>query len=310
MRSTCQIVLLASLAVAVLPGCYLFHGGERATPAPRPAADAGPPAPGARDAGPSPIPELDAGPLVCPAVRADATCLESFLVAPGRPFSLPYSFDTCGCCVETECAVSVDRATQTLSLVTTLCPDPCDCSACVTPTGACEVPALERGAWRVVVNGAPAFELPVFEDGGLVPPPPACATYAEIDTCGAPFSEPLPGTPWSETPCIAPRAFGTLDAIDVHHDCWGCGDLQGPCIATLTERFTDDLPPGGDLHIAPTRYPTACDVDCPDVCTEATRTCIVPALRRGDFYRVFVGDRSVRSFVAGEPGRFCGDIAG
>ncbi|MDQ3036825.1 MAG: hypothetical protein M3Y87_30810 [Myxococcota bacterium] len=309
MRSLCQIVLLASLAAAVLPGCYLFHGVE-GEPTPTPGVDAGSPPPGARDAS-TPMPGRDAGgPLLCPNVRANATCLESFLVAPGRAFSLPYTFDTCGCCVETECAVTVDRATQTLSLTTTLCPDPCDCSACVTPTGACEVPALERGAWRVVVNGAPAFELPVFEDSGLVAPPPACATYAEVDECGAPVSEPLPGAPWTPgSRCAEPRiGSGALDVIDVHHHCWGCGDLQGPCVATLEESLTDE--PGGDLHIQPTRYPGACDVDCPDICIRATRSCVVPELQRGGYYRVFVGEERVMEFVAGEIGRFCGDIAG
>lgn len=315
MRSTCHIVLLATLASGALPGCYLFHTVE-GEPGPLPVLDGGPRPPGARDAGDPPhdagrIPPRDAGPLACPAARPDVTCLESIVAPPGRAFSLPYAFDACGCCVETTCSARADHGSRTITLRTTLCPDPCDCAACVTPRGTCELPALERGTWSVIVNGSPAFELLVEEDSGLVPPPPGCVTYAEIDAC-APLSDPLPGTPWSPgSACVGPRlSTGTLDVIEVHHDCWGCGDVQGPCIATLEERLTTDLPPGGDLRITPTQYPTACDVDCPAICTETTRSCAVPPLRPGDFYRVFVGESSVGSFVAGDATSICAPSAG
>lgn len=307
MRSACQIVLTSLVAAGALSGCYLFHGGEAPTESsPRDAgvaADArwAMPTPRREDAGVG----ADAG-LACPLVRGDATCLESFLVAPGRPFTLPVTFHTCGCCAQTECAVAVDPETRTIALTTTLCPDPCDCDACVTPEARCEVPPLPRGLWRVDVDGAPAFELPVEEDSGLVAPPPACATYAEVDPCGR-ASGSISAERWSgEASCARPRrSVGDVDVIDVFHECWGCADLQGPCYATLEERLTDDLPPGADLYVSPTRYATWCDVDCPGVCIATTRTCVVPPLVRGDTYRVFVGDRLSHSFVAGEPPAPC-----
>lgn len=295
-RTTSRV--LALLSALVLHGCYGGHGSE---------VDAG----RSVDAGAASVdapmePPIDAGhalpdaaALECPLARPDATCLESFLVQPGRAFSLPFAFDGCGCCVETECAVAVDAPSKTLSLTTTLCPDPCDCDGCVTPTGACDVPALEQGDWRVVVNGAPAFELPVFEDSGLVPPPAACATYAEPPSCG--------GDPWAldawapDAFCVAPRASlgGQFDVLRAKHECFPCPASLGTCSAELNPRYTDDLPEGGDITLYLTSYAGTCELACPAVCLEVERDCAVPALTFGHYYRVFAGGELRASFVAG-----------
>lgn len=256
------------------------------------------------DAGPAP----DAG-LMCPLVRADATCLASWLVAPGMPFALPVTFDTCGCCAASECRVevtSIDGA-PTLRLTTTLCPDPCDCAVCRTPETRCAVPALSEGAWNVVVNGAPAFTLPVFADSGLVPPPPACATYAEADVCSL-SPRPLETSGWRPAAvCVAEelREGVPQTVVTATSDCWGCTLLDGDCTARLEPRFTDELPPGGEIHLQPTHFATACDVDCPAVCMEHEQRCIVPPLTPGHFYRVWADGEPMLGFIAGETPRRC-----
>lgn len=339
MLSTCRIVpSLACAALFFLPGCFLAHSldDEPCLDRPRPAdvvccAFGGPVAPETTcpfvcprgssatssaecgwapppDDGGTVAPPVDAGPLACPSVRADATCLESFVVAPGVPFELPVTFDTCACFPASECRAEVDAASQTLRLTTALCPDTADCEVCEAPRASCAVPALREGSWNVVVNGAPAFALPVFADSGFAPPPPACATYAQPDRCA--ISERIDPIGWRPSEvCIAPRpgsAAGGEVVVTVASQCWGCGDLGGPCIATLEERFTDDLPPGGELRLAPTHHRTECDVACTDICIRAEHRCLVPQLTPGHFYRVWADGESMLSFFAGEPGRVCG----
>lgn len=315
MGKSCQIVLLAAVvgSGALGSGCYLDHGrvggpvdaGGPALDASVPAHDASFPA---HDASRGPL-DASLPPPRCAPTRADLTCLESFQVEPGRAFSLPYVFDQCACCAETECRVAVDRTTRTVSIATTLCPDPCDCAACNAPRGACDVPPLDEGEWLVVANGAPAFVLPVHPDSGLVPPPPACARYAEIDDSGCGPSTPVPGRSVAGELCFEtdPRPDG-LDVIRLRSPCWPCADRLGPCVARLEPRFTDDLPPGGELFLEPTSYPIACDVDCPAVCVEQQIECFVPELVDGDLYRVHAGGRIVGAFTAGASGSSCGVI--
>lgn len=319
MTRACHFVLLA-----LLPGCYVHHGRD-GRPVSSPVADGGlPSARGAArpriprpDAGlppdAEPPPRLDAGaspPLMCPLQRANLTCLESFLIPPGRAFSLPYAFDGCGCCTESECRVSVDAATRTLAIETTLCPDHCDCDACYVPTGSCEVPALQAGDWRVLANGAEAFVLPVYEDSGEVPPPPACATYAGIDACGG--APALPGRAIEEPACVQWVGLGEIEpavvfhAVRVQHRCWGCGDLHGACVARLEPpHFSDDHTWGGEIHLDPAMFSTSCDIDCPGVCIESSRDCAVPPLVRGQRYSVHLDGRRVATFTAGEPTTAC-----
>jgi hypothetical protein len=168
------------------------------------------------------------------------------------------------------------------------------------------VPPLARGLWRVIANGAPAFELPVEHDSGLIAPPPGCATYAAVDECAP--SSPVPGRPWSGSwPCAFPSAEGRpLDVVRIRtSDCGRCNVLAGPCYATLSPRYTDDLPPGGDIDVAPSEYGTACDVTCSGECRPEVRDCVVPALTGGDFYRVSHDGRGIGSFTAGAGSSSC-----
>jgi len=283
----CPLSCPAGTRLRAEASCTPSDGGTAPPPPPPVPADAGTPA--------------DAGPLMCPEVRADATCLESFLVQPGVPFELPVTFDTCACCAATECRAEVTEVlgTPTLRLTTTMCPDPCDCETCVTPRASCAVPALEAGLWDVVVNDAPAFRLPVFPDSGFVPPPPACVSYAEPDVCRLSESVPEVSGYRPGEVCVRERGGAALPTtVTVAHHCWGCGDLQGPCSVTLEPRLPADLPPGGEIRLGPTHFATACDVDCPDVCIRAEQSCIVPDLEPGGFYRVWADGEVVLSFTA------------
>lgn len=264
---------------------------------------------GRRDAGPPPDARppiddaavLDAGPLPpgCEPHRADFTCLESFLAPPRVPFTLPVTLDACGCCPGSACGARVDPTTQTLHLDTALCQDLCDCDACFPANAECAVPALEPGLWNVVVNGAPAFELPVFEDSGLVPPPPACASYAAPDPCASdPFIDPMARVPTRA--CVQEDVNGRTELV-LTHDCLSCADLVGPCVVALEPRLTDDLPPGGELRVLETTHTSRCDVDCPEVCMRVDRVCELPPLVPGDLYRVWMGVSLLSTFVAGVP---------
>lgn len=295
MARLCHLVLL-SVAVA---GCFDMHGrpGER---------DAGLRDGGmaVRDASSRDVMSIDdAGEPRCPLLRADATCLESFALPAGVPFELPFEFDGCGCCVETECEVSVNAAERTLSLATHLCPDPCDCDACNVPRGTCSVPPLPLGSvgeWTVEVNGTAAFVIGVTDSlDPDVAPPPGCATYAEIDDCGGARPDfttgPLRGA------CVL-HGFATngREVLRLGDDCWGCGEIDSACDVVVTPRLTDDLPPGADITLHARNYFTSCDVDCPGVCLEHTRECALPELTPGDFYRVFVDGEVVSSFIGGD----------
>ena len=311
-RILCHLVPASALLLA--SGCFLDHGrdapGARRDSGvrmPMPEPDAGTDPPPVTDAGrrpdpppPDPLPP----PTMCPAVRADATCLESFLVEPGRAFELPVAFDTCVCCGESECHVAVDHVSQRIWLTTALCPDPCDCDACITPTAACEVPALETGTWAVEVNGAEAFELPVLEDSGFAPPPPACATYAEPDVCSP--SSPLGGMPVvADGVCVVEGHASGETRIELERDCGGCDLVPGPCEVSVEPRYTDDLPEGGEIRVNVTEYRTACTVACTEECMRTRRTCLVPPLTRGHFYRVWVADTVMTSFTSGASTRAC-----
>jgi len=312
MKRLCQGVLTSLLVVTT--GCYDMHGMG---------SDAGAPL----DAGRMTVPtdgELgwdsawpgpgDAGrdvltiPPRCPEVRADATCLESFAIQANAPFVLPFQFDGCGCCIETECEVRADEATRTIALTTHLCPDPCDCDACITPTGGCSVPALtELGQWTVEVNGTVAFAIGVVDlsDPIHTPPPPGCATYAEVDECGGATPDLTTG-PVRGSVCRAGSSSGDLrQVLRLTDPCWGCGDLDSSCAAIVAPRLTDDLPPGGDITLTARRYGTNCDVDCPGVCIEHTRECDLPPLVAGEYYRVIVDGEVALSFVEGEPMAAC-----
>lgn len=241
------------------------------------------------------------GGAACETRRADWTCLDSFAARSGQPFELPVTFDTCGCCPSTTCAVDVDRGAQVLRLTSGLCNDDvCDCDGCLAPTARCEIPPLSEGNWRVEVNGDPAFVLPVSDDDFA--PPPACVRYAAPggDLCEP--TDPLDSQPEHvDSVCIAGVATSSRHVARLVNECGGC-ESAGVCTAVVTERLTDDLPAGGDIRLSPTRYFSACGGACPPVCIETERACPLPQLLAGGFYRVFVHDELVFSFYEGDLG--------
>lgn len=331
MRFTCHFVP-ALACVFVLVGCYDTTGDERC-PAPAGMVCCGgggaispepgcpfrcPPgsslaAAGACDA----VPPVDAGSggdagpwrpdgggeLLCPLRRADATCLMSYLVEPEVAFDLPIAFAGCGCCSEIECAVEVDASAGTIGLTTTLCPDPCDCDGCNPIEGSCRVPPLGRGTWNVTVNGAPAFELPVAPPLPGLAPPPACVSYAAEDPCGL-VGAPIPLTPSApDSVCVRRHDFLPDAAlVELDYECPGCNWLGGTCAVTVEPRFTDDLPPGGEIRIAATEHVSGCETTCPPVCTAQTRSCPVPDLEPGGYYRVWYDGAFTGVFIPGASG--------
>lgn len=306
MPRVCHLVLALSLFV---PACYDMHGRDGRVDAGAPiGSDAGSTRPDTS------LPSPDAGarpdvPSVCPLLRADASCLETAIFA-GQPFELPFQYDTCGCCIETSCSVLVDERTRTLRLTTGLCPDPCDCDACITPRGTCSVPAISEdaaGQWTVEVNGTAAFTTYVApREIPSEPVPPTCATYAEIDECGGARPDFTTG-PVRGDICVEAVHHADRTTLRVVDPCWDCGRLDSSCTVTVHERLTDDLPPGYDIDLHARDYWTACDVDCPAVCIPHTRECDVPALDPSAYNRVFVDGEYVTAYVAGGPSAPCGD---
>ncbi|UJR84602.1 hypothetical protein [Sandaracinus amylolyticus] len=301
-----QSVPLLAITSALVSGCYLDHGADGPTPRDAGTVDArttpiGPDASLLWDAGSAP----DAG-LTCAPTRADFVCLESIVVPAATPFTLPLAFDTCGCCAQTECAVvDVTRDSRTVRLVTTLCPDPCDCDACNTPIAQCEIPGLPAGEWLVEVNGAPAMVLPVaspHHTNGRT-----CVDFAEDDECTR-GREVLEGRPMRPSRACVRRGFGgeSHDELDLVEECGTC-DRESTCEVRVVPRLTDDLPPGSDLHVTANRYLGACDGVCPPVCIENTRTCPLPSLPPGDVNRVFVDGEPILTFTSGESEVVCSD---
>lgn len=255
-----------------------------------PIADSGPPQ--VLDAG-SPTPP----PLMCMPARGLASCLSEGTAPANQAFVLPVEVNDCACCPDTECAVEVDRATQTLRLTTTMCPDPCDCAQCLPAYARCEVPALAEGAWNVVVNQAPAFSLQALVPApGLVAPPPLCATHAGVDDCQLDDRlEVEPRRP--DRLCVRRHSTGTV--LRMETDCPSCGEILGPCLTRVEQRFTDDLPPGGEIYVDTFAGQTDCDIDCPAICQPDSLDCRTPELEAGNFYRVWYEGTVIGSFTAG-----------
>lgn len=260
---------------------------------------------GVGDAGPTPrdagAGAPDAGAL-CPPVRASVACFDGTTVPIGRAFSLPVTFDQCGCCPQAGCAVAVSSARRLVHVTTTLCPDVCDCDECLLPQVACEVPPLTAGDWTVEVNGAPAFRVraaATLPDVGST-----CVDFAEPDPACASGSEGVPGVPFAVESVCVHRAHerNAIDgwSIEVVDSCGGC-DLEGPCEVRIEERMTDDLPPGYDLFVSPRRYFSSCTPACDPICVPTRRECLVPAPLAGDVHRVFVDGAPRLTFGAGMP---------
>ncbi len=290
--------LLAS--ASFVSGCYEMHGVDpRLDAGPSIGSDAAPrpdtpPAP--RDAGPRPD-----VPSACPLLRADASCLESFQIIAGRPFELPFQYDTCGCCIETSCDVVVDEADRTLRLSTGLCPDECDCDACITPRGSCAVPPIREaaaGQWTVEVNGTDAFRIGVVpSDVSVEPPPHACATYAEPDPCGG--RPDFTTGPVRGDVCVEVAEHADRTALAVIDFCATCSDVDAACNVTVFERLTDDLPFGYDIELHAGTYTSSCALACPDVCEVHARECDVPALDPSAYNRVMIDGEVVTTYGPG-----------
>ncbi|MCB9614997.1 MAG: hypothetical protein H6722_21380 [Sandaracinus sp.] len=254
------------------------------------------------------LPPADSAVGYCsPPVPGDHVCLPQQFAPAGRPFQLPVTMDGCGCCPPTGCSVAVDEGRKHLLVHTTVCheEDVCDCDSCQRPVATCEIPALARGDWTVESLNGGSFALRVEDEISLVPEPPACTTFGEADGCTRAPLENLRPDPVSRI-CIERNETGRHLARLVN-DCGGCAH-QGPCVARVRERLTDDLPPGGEIELEPTVYFGDCDGACPPVCIETERECPLPELLPGGYYRVWVDGRPRLSFVEGTEPACGGDV--
>ncbi len=295
MAGLCRAVPLLVCPLLLL-GCFDTHLNDGDAGPPR--SDAGPPSgldagsPTRRDAGdPPPPPPLDAGAPVCPPHRAFAGCSPApgLVAVQGVPFEVPYRMDECGCCAGTECAVtSIDAGRRRLHLLTTLCPDPCDCADCNPVEGVCAIPGLPAaGDWQVWINDAPAVTLPVRDAEGGPANPAGCAAFAEDDGCDTEGDELIPN-PWAPTSVCVRERFGR-QVIELSDDCWGC-EYQGPCLTYFQPGSV-----GGRLHLGAHRFSGPCDGACDTVCHEEVRHCEIPVLPEGDGLYEVVVDGEVRA---------------
>lgn len=242
-------------------------------------------------------PPIDAA-LMCPLARADFTCFSSEDVVPGRPFTLPLSFDTLVCCGDAACAVAVDAATRTLHLTSALCPDTCECRPTRTPVAECAIPALAEGVWLVEVNGAAAFQLPV---GTYVTD--RCIEFAEVDSCTSPATIVAASMQSVSSACVHTSVDGDRNWIDVTDDCGTC-DREGPCIINV---FSTPDGAVGNIDMHAYRFRSACAPDCPAVCIPHTRRCELPPLHVGGYYE---GPLPGLAFVVGTDTELCVSASG
>jgi hypothetical protein len=253
-------------------------------------------APPLRDA-PVDTADIDVG-LRCTPTRAEYACMADSIVPSGEAFVLPMGIRACSCCPNGECHVRV-RDDRTLEITTTLCDIDCDCEGCNDAQIACEVPPLGEGTWRVMVNGEAAMELRADRPRPGVAEP-RCVEHAQIDFCA-------PGRPGLaisgelnvDSICADVTVSGAYEVVVVDN-CWGCGQLDGPCETTL---FPSDDPdaPGGVIQVVSYTSDTECDVDCPDVCIRHERRCKLPPLVPGGVYAIDygAGDRALELIADG-----------
>lgn len=234
------------------------------------------------------------GPAECPLFRATSACVPGAVVPAGEAFEMPVTLTECGCAEDAACRVRVTAGR--IELTTTMCDSDIDCDGCSTISATCAVPAVTPGSYDVVVNGDDAFRVEARpSEGGFLPLSNQCVGFAEPDACSA--SQPLDDQrPDAFTELCYESGFGG-DALFVRaiNNCGTC-DTAGTCEVQVDQRLTDDLPPGGEIHITSNRYFSACAGDCIDVCMRSERRCRVPGLNPGDFYRVHVDGRVVDSF--------------
>jgi len=303
LRLLCQLV-----SVTLLGGCYLFHetgaeerDGGRSTGVSDASArerDAGLPEPPRRIDGGFPEPLRDAGSAdLCPPRRADMLCVDNPLLPPRMANELPLRFTGCFCDERTTCRLRVDG--ERIQVETGMCESLADCDACIPEIEvSCELPPLSRGVYQLDVNGSPAADLVVDFDSGLVPPPPVCVMLQE----GCPFgsAEVSEREDRFDSACVDARL--ERGWIELRDSCAECPAGEGICSVTYEERFTDDLPPGGEIRVE--AMVDICPVGaCDPSCEESVRRCAIPErLMDGGFYRVWLpgDDGPAFTFVGGE----------
>lgn len=270
----CQgVPFTAIMGTLILGGCFGSHDppGER----PRPDAMV------TTDGGTTDAATLDASlpPPMCPAHVPDRVCVleDTGAVPPGVPYSLPIAVEGCYCSETFTCAAAI-TAPNVLSLSIGLCPSLADCDGCVpTIEGRCELPPLTEGNWRVLVNGAPSFDLPV-----AVPTPGFVAR--PVCFVPAPPPEPAYDCEWPGTFFTAPATVchpaaapaGQSVTIRVAHECAECFDVAGACtVAIEADRIV----------VQPTERQCGCATcgACPDVCFRLETTCRTPPLSPGRY---------------------------
>lgn len=296
--------LLAVLTLLPTMGCYATHGRfDDRDSEPRPRRDTG-------------TPDVDAAVVRvdAPFVRPDATfppscgpraldvaCTDTgtMMIPVGVPYSLPVHFGdgrTCFCGEELECAASVIG--RELSLETRMCAELL-CDGCFPyVTGSCELPPMEEGTYRVLVNGASSFDLEVSD---------ATPAIGPVDQCVRPPVDPL-GCGWEFAPtpqpvdelCHPPVVLaGQPISVDVRTFCLPCGALWGPCQVIRT---------ASSVRVIPFRVTSSCDVDCGMDCSDSTTVCTIPPLEPGKYQLSVDGLDQISLFTVGDElrdGRVC-----
>ena len=307
MPGRCHLVpaMLLLVCGALLPGCFLIHGfGE-----PPRGRDAAVPPPGVRDGGRPPLldagPGRDAGPLPsCPPSGFDFACTDTGngAVPVGVPYELPIALgdlDQCFCGGQLECLTAVTGPGE-LAIRAFVCVEVI-CDACFPfIRGACRLPPLSEGRWRVSVNEVPAFELNVSDAVPAEGPVDVCVTPArEGEHCGARWEprEELVGQICMPTNMPS----GTPISVAVTDFCLGCGDVVGSCEVVRT---------ADDIRVILCSLPPACDIDCDMECELAESRCVIPPLEAGEYFVHVDGlpdavSLVVEDGIAPGPGRAC-----
>jgi hypothetical protein len=288
---------LSALALAlVLASCADSHGrGDR---------DAGALSDAARvplpDAGTAPVPDAAAAvdaalDPTCGPRAFDLLCLDH--VSAGEPTTVQLvarSGTDCFCEQHLACSARI-VSEGVLAIDTSLCPASPACFACHDEAaGACELPALTEGTWRVTIDGEEALELAVVPAGVLPERADVCIRGAITDSCGAIF---MPSRFEVGRACHPDRvAPGTRAEIHVFDACGGCVQ-RGPCEVTVLESM---------ILVRATRMPNSCDIACPPVCNPDEHVCVTPPLAAGG-YRVVVDglptdESTTIEVAAGPPG--------
>jgi len=205
-----------------------------------------------------------------------------------EPFELPISLDDgCYCGESLVCDVMVRRgeglSPAVIELTTGVCEGDLLCDGCFPHLdGACAIPALPEGDYRVRINGEDAFALTL----------PTLTSDANDQGCWTPAPPEPEGLicPWESVPitdasqlCAPAEVIADTSAfITVTHGCGSCFDEPADCnIIQQRDRLIVE---------ARTR---SCDCPvcgaCADVCVPVDVRCRLPALSPGSYTLVSAG---------------------